>query len=63
MWQAVSSLLSDPESLRHDLEAMIERERKTHADPEPKAKVWAETLLGAERKRDRHQEMFALLTP
>ncbi len=59
VWQVVSSLLTDPESLRHDLEAMLERERESHGDPEPEARAWAETLLETERKRDRYQEMFA----
>ena len=59
MWRAVSTLLTDPESLRRDLEAMIERERKTHGDPEPEVKAWTATLSEVERKRDRYQEMFA----
>jgi len=59
VWRAVSTLLTDPESLRRDLEAMIERERKTHGDPEPEVKAWTATLSEVERKRDRHQEMFA----
>ena len=59
VWLAVSTLLTDPESLRGDLEAMIERERETHGDPEPETKAWAATLSEAERKRDRYQEMFA----
>lgn len=46
-----------PESLRRDLEAMIEREKENHGEPETKA--WAETLSEVERKRDRYQEMFA----
>ncbi len=59
MWGTVSSLLTDSESLKRDLEAMIERERKSHSDPEPEAKAWAATLLEVERKRDKYQEMFA----
>ena len=59
MWWAVSTLLTDPESLRRDLEALIERERETHGDPKPEAKAWAATLSEVERKRDRYQEMFA----
>jgi len=59
VWRAVSTLLTDPESLRRDLEALIERERETHGDPKPEAKAWAATLSEVERKRDRYQEMFA----
>ncbi|MDP9476115.1 MAG: recombinase zinc beta ribbon domain-containing protein, partial [Actinomycetota bacterium] len=59
VWGAVSSLLTDPDSLKRDLEAMIERERKTFGDPEPGAKAAAATLSEVERKRDRYQEMFA----
>jgi hypothetical protein len=39
VWRAVSTLLTDPEILRRDLEALIERERETHDDPKPEAKV------------------------
>jgi len=59
VWRAVSALLTDPENLKRDLEAMIEREKQTHGDPEPEAKTWAATLSEVERKRDRYQEMFA----
>jgi hypothetical protein len=38
---------------------MIERERKTHGDPDAEARAWAATLVELERKRDRYQEMFA----
>jgi hypothetical protein len=34
VWDAVSALLTDPKSLRSDLEAMIERQKETHLDPE-----------------------------
>jgi DNA-binding protein H-NS len=57
--EAVSALLTDPERLRQDLEAMIEREKETRGDPEPEAKAWAATLSQVERKRDKYQEMFA----
>jgi site-specific DNA recombinase len=59
VWKAVSALLTDPERLRQDLEAMIEREKETRGDPEPEAKVWAAKLSEVERKRDKYQEMFA----
>jgi chromosome segregation ATPase len=59
VWGAVSALLTDPESLRRDLEAMIEREKKTRGDPECEARAWAATLAEAERKREKYQEMYA----
>jgi site-specific DNA recombinase len=59
VWGAVSSLLTDPASLRQDLQAMIEREHKTYGDPDAEARAWAEKLVELERRRDRYQEMFA----
>jgi len=59
VWGAVSSLLTDPVTLRQDLQVMIERERKTHGDPEAEARARATKLAEIERKRDRYQEMFA----
>ncbi len=60
VWGAVSALLTNPESLKRDLEAMIEREKETRGDPEPEAKAWAAQLAEAERKREKYQEMFAV---
>jgi site-specific DNA recombinase len=59
VWEAVSTLLTNPERLRRDLEAMIDREKVTRGDPELEVKAWAATLSEVERKRDRYQEMFA----
>jgi DNA-binding protein H-NS len=59
VWDAVTALLTDPENLESDLEAMIEREKETRSDPEREAKVWAATLAEAERKREKYQEMYA----
>jgi hypothetical protein len=59
VWEAVSSLLTDPVSLRQDLQAMIEQERKTHGDPDAEARAWAAKLAELERRRDKYQEMFA----
>ena len=58
VWNAVSALLSDPETLRRDLELMIEREKEVRGDPEPKAQAWAATLSEAERRREKYQEMY-----
>jgi site-specific DNA recombinase len=59
VWNAVSALLSDPETLRRDLELMIEREKEARGDPEPEVKAWAATLSEAERRREKYQEMYA----
>jgi hypothetical protein len=59
VWRAVSSLLTNPTILRQDLETMIERERKTHGNPEAEAREWAAKLVELERKRGKYQEMFA----
>jgi site-specific DNA recombinase len=59
VWRAVSSLLTNPTILQQDLETMIERERKTHRNPEAEAREWAAKLVELERKRDKYQEMFA----
>jgi site-specific DNA recombinase len=58
VWEAVSAFLTDPERLRRDLEAMMEREKETRGDSELEAKAWVAKLSEVERKRDRHQEMF-----
>ena len=57
MWEAVSSLLTEAESLRQDLQAIIEQERNIHGDPD--ARACAARLAETERKRDKYQEMFA----
>ena len=59
VWDAVSTLLTDPKSLRSDLEAMIEREKETRGDPEREASAWAASLAEAERKREKYQQMYA----
>jgi DNA repair exonuclease SbcCD ATPase subunit len=59
VWEAVSTLLTDPERIRRDLEAMIDRKKETRGDPELEVKAWAATLSEVERKRDRYQEIFA----
>lgn len=59
VWSAVSSLLTDPDSLRRDLEAMIEREKEARGDPGGRGRRLAAALLEAERKREKGQEMYA----
>ena len=59
VWGAISSLLTDPATLPQDLQAMIERERKIHGDPNTEARAWTAKLAEIERKRNKYQEMFA----
>src|SRR5215210_9449375 len=59
VWDAVSALLTDPRSLKFDLEAMIEQEKETRGDPEREARAWATTLAEVERKREKYLEMYA----
>lgn len=59
VWNAVSALLTNPETLRGDLELMIEREKEDLGAPEPEAKAWAATLSEAERGQEKYQEMYA----
>ncbi len=59
VWEAVSTLLTDPASLRQDLQPMIERRRQTHGDPAAEAKAWRAKLFESEREREKYQEMFA----
>ena len=59
VWDAISALLTDPKTLKSDLEAMIEREKEGRSDPEREAKALAATLAEAEHKRAKYQEMYA----
>ena len=59
VWDAVSILLTDPKSLKSDLEAMIEQEKETRGDPERAEKALAASPVEAERKREKYQEMYA----
>ena len=52
VWDAVSTILQDPEQLRADLEAMIELERGgLRGDPEKEARVWLERLTEVDTER------------
>ena len=61
VWEGVTKLLKDPDQLRADLDAMIERERRDalRGDPDQAAKLWANKLAEVERKRARYQDMAA----
>ena len=50
---AVTAVLTDPENLKSDLEAMIEREKKTRSDPEREARGWGrDTCRGRAQARE-----------
>src|SRR5919112_669704 len=60
VWDFVSDLLTDPEQLRADLDAMIEEERQgIDGEPEQEAKPWLSKLAQVENKRSRFQDMAA----
>jgi hypothetical protein len=60
VWEAISRVFGDPETLRADLERMIELEREgMRGDPEREAKVWCDKLAEADRKRSGFQDMAA----
>jgi hypothetical protein len=60
VWDYVSSVMKDPETLRADLDRMIEIERRgMRGDPGNEAKLWAEKLAEVDQKRSRYQEMAA----
>ena len=60
VWGFVRSLLTDPERLRADLDAMIEQERADmRGDPERETKAWLDKLAEAERKRSGYLDLAA----
>jgi site-specific DNA recombinase len=60
VWEFVSDLLTDPDQLRADLDAMIEEERQgMHGEPEQEEKPWLRKLAQVESKRSRFQDMAA----
>ncbi len=60
VWEFVSDLLTDPDQLRADLNAMIEEERQgIDGEPEQEAKPWLSKLAQVESKRSRFQDMAA----
>jgi hypothetical protein len=61
VWELVSGLLTDPEQLRADLDAMIEQEKRAghRGDPVKEAKLWADKLADIERKREGYWDLAA----
>jgi len=53
-WERVRAILTEPATLRDDLNTMIELKRnERRGDPEREAKIWTAKLLEVERKRAR----------
>ena len=60
VWEFVSNLLTDPDQLRADLDAMIEEERQgLPSEPQQEVKPWLSKLAQVEHKRSRFQDMAA----
>jgi hypothetical protein len=60
VWESVCAILSDPERLRADLDAMIEMKRSAErGGPRREMNAWLERLAEAERKRTKFQHAYA----
>jgi site-specific DNA recombinase len=60
VWELVSTLLTDPEQLRVDLDAMIEEERKgMRGDPDQESKMWLDRLTEVDKERRGYQRLAA----
>ena len=59
VWEFVSSLLTNSDQLRADLEMIEEELKGIHSGPEPEqgSKTWLNKLAQVERKRSRFQDM------
>jgi site-specific DNA recombinase len=60
VWESVRAILSDPERLRADLDAMIEMKRRaSRSDPTEEMNHWLDTLADADEKRAKYQRAYA----
>ena len=60
VWGYVSRAMKDAETLRADLDAYIELERReSRGDPDREARPWTGRLADADRRRAKYQEAFA----
>jgi hypothetical protein len=60
VWELVSGLLKDPETLEADLERMIEQERKRlRSGPEEEAATWMKRLDECTKQREKRLEQHA----
>jgi hypothetical protein len=60
VWQSVRAILSDPERLRADLDAMIEMKRQAaRNDPKEEKNHWLKVLAEPDEKRAKYQRAYA----
>jgi site-specific DNA recombinase len=60
VWESVRAILSDPERLRADLDAMIEMKRQaSRNDPREEMDHWLKVLTDADEKRAKYQRAYA----
>jgi site-specific DNA recombinase len=60
VWESVRAILSDPERLRADLDAMIELKRQaSRNDPRDEINHWLKVLADADEKRAKYQRAYA----
>jgi site-specific DNA recombinase len=60
VWESVRAILSDPERLRDDLDAMIEMKRQAYRnDPREEINHWLKILADANEKRAKYQRAYA----
>ena len=60
VWEFVCALLTDPDRLRADLDAMIEEESEgMRGDPDREARVWLEKLAEVDQERRGYQRLAA----
>jgi site-specific DNA recombinase len=60
VWESVRAILSDPERLRDDLDAMIEMKRQaSRNDPREEMNHWLKVLADADEKRAKYQRAYA----
>jgi hypothetical protein len=61
VWETVSSILTDPERLRADLEEMMDRERRSslRGDSKLETKAWMDKLAEIDHMRSAYQDQAA----
>jgi site-specific DNA recombinase len=60
VWESVRAILSDPDRLRADLDAMIELKRQaSRNDPAEEMNHWLKVLADADEKRAKYQRAYA----
>ncbi len=60
VWESVRAILSDPDRLRADLDAMIELKRQaSRNDPTEEINHWVKVLADADEKRAKYQRAYA----